>query len=62
MKYGMNLNLCSGLPRNGVLRRLDRCASPTGALGFQPSAFSLQQCRFAALTPAEIKIVEGTAK
>ena len=29
---------------------------------FQPSAFSIQRCPFAALTPAEIQTVEGTTK
>jgi hypothetical protein len=52
-------NRCDGLPRDGVLRGLDRCPSPAEVIDFQPSAFSLQHCLFGALTPAEIKIVEG---
>ncbi|MGA9451646.1 MAG: hypothetical protein WBW41_09955 [Verrucomicrobiia bacterium] len=61
-------NHCDGVPRDGVLRGLDRCPSPAGATDFQPSAFGLQHYRsdarvydLYALTPAEIKIVEGAS-
>jgi hypothetical protein len=58
----MTTNRCDGLPREGVLRSPDRCSSLVGMIDFQPLAFSLQHCLFGALTPTEIKIVEGAAK
>jgi hypothetical protein len=48
-------NRCDGLPRDGVLRRPSRGA----ALRDQIDALVYD---LYALTPAEIKIVEGTAK
>ena len=48
--------------RDSIYDDLDRCPSLAGAIDFQPSAFSLRYCLFGALTPAEIKIVEGAAK
>ena len=48
---------------------LDRCPSLAGVIDCQPSAIGLQHCcsdalvyDLYALTPAEIKIVEGAAK
>jgi len=57
----MATNHCDGLPRDGVLRGLDQSPSLAGMIDFQPLAFSIQHCLFGALTPAEIKIVEGQA-